>query len=518
MLKQLLAKMRGRQNRVRRKQANGHAKQPRQLGFEGLEDRNMFADGTGFRVVLDPGHGGGNIGTAGIESHVAEKSLTLDMATRVERYLKDMDFTVDLTRRSDTDPSFYDRTTLAKAFNADMFVSLHFNGFSQLGMRGTEALVMATNVNPTDDTRLAETLIRWTTQSFASPVNRGVQVTDTRTGVLMDDRLGNTAQQHPVVSALLEIESISSNVDVDRYFNVGSTIDANRNRVASNIAQGIAEAARTMTPHNAQVGAPSLTVSAASSSRLNLNWTNVANEDGYKVYRWDGSQSVQIAKLGRDVTSYSVTGLAAGSSQWFYVSAFNATSEAASNWQMGTTTAAPQVGTPSLTVSAASSSRLNLNWTNVANEDSYKVYRWDGSQAVQIAKLGRDVTSYSVTGLAAGSSQWFYVSAFNATSEAFSSWQMGTTTVIQLSLPGALNSRYTSANAVELSWTDTNVETGYVLLEWINGNWQPARYLGANTTRVTVSGLSRGMHYFLVQATAGSQATYTTNYASAYFN
>jgi N-acetylmuramoyl-L-alanine amidase len=74
-------------------------------------------------IILDPGHGGGDRGTRGRAS--IEKTLTLDLAKRVERNLAGSGVRVVLTRTSDKTVPLEERAARTKA--ADLFVSLHFN-------------------------------------------------------------------------------------------------------------------------------------------------------------------------------------------------------------------------------------------------------------------------------------------------------------------------------------------------------------------------------------------------------
>ena len=77
----------------------------------------------------------------------------------------------------------------------------------------------------------------------------------------------------------------------------------------------------------------SLTASAVSASQVNLTWNDAAsNETGFKVYQQTGSQSawVQIATLTANTTSLAVSGLATGSTNYYFaVSASNAAGESA---------------------------------------------------------------------------------------------------------------------------------------------------------------------------------------------
>ena len=76
-------------------------------------------------VVIDPGHGGGDRGTRGRSG--LEKTLTLDLAKRVERDLAGSGVRVVMTRISDRTVPLEERVEFTRAKGADLFISIHFN-------------------------------------------------------------------------------------------------------------------------------------------------------------------------------------------------------------------------------------------------------------------------------------------------------------------------------------------------------------------------------------------------------
>ena len=78
-------------------------------------------------VALAPGHGGDNKGCLGAGG-IYEKIVTLQIALRVERLLTERTHaTVRLTRRTDQALELRERTRMANAWNADVFISIHLN-------------------------------------------------------------------------------------------------------------------------------------------------------------------------------------------------------------------------------------------------------------------------------------------------------------------------------------------------------------------------------------------------------
>jgi len=78
-------------------------------------------------IVIDPGHGGSNLGTRSVLDGSHEKEFTLDWAKRLAPLLETNGWKVFLTRTSDVDLSLTNRVNFADACKADLFVSLHFN-------------------------------------------------------------------------------------------------------------------------------------------------------------------------------------------------------------------------------------------------------------------------------------------------------------------------------------------------------------------------------------------------------
>lgn len=112
------------------------------------------------RIVLDPGHGGENLGTktpAGLE----EKFLTLDISRRVEEALLERGFEVILTRRADESITLQERAAMANRQRADIFVSVHVNWLEGSRQSGIETYYLG----PTDDPFLTKLAARENRQS-----------------------------------------------------------------------------------------------------------------------------------------------------------------------------------------------------------------------------------------------------------------------------------------------------------------------------------------------------------------
>jgi N-acetylmuramoyl-L-alanine amidase len=90
------------------------------------------------RIVLDPGHGGQDMGTIG-PGGLPEKKLVLSIALSLQKLLQDkLGAEVILTRIDDTFLPLEDRIALANQHRADLFVSIHANSSSIRSISGVE--------------------------------------------------------------------------------------------------------------------------------------------------------------------------------------------------------------------------------------------------------------------------------------------------------------------------------------------------------------------------------------------
>ncbi len=94
-------------------------------------------------VIIDPGHGGFDTGAIGING-LKEKDVVMNIAkevVRLNRALFNDSLEIYLTRYSDTLISLGDRTKLAKALKADVFVSIHCNQAVRKAAQGIEVYI-----------------------------------------------------------------------------------------------------------------------------------------------------------------------------------------------------------------------------------------------------------------------------------------------------------------------------------------------------------------------------------------
>jgi N-acetylmuramoyl-L-alanine amidase/phosphatidylserine/phosphatidylglycerophosphate/cardiolipin synthase-like enzyme len=181
-------------------------------------------------VVIDPGHGGSTkVGgsspnNAAGPNGLLEKDVALDIGRRVATLLANR-ATVLLTRSSDENRSLVDRAKVARDANADIFLSIHLNGWKDANVDGSEAWV-ARRASASSHALARGVLDRVVNVTHAR--DRGVKAEDF--GVLLPERQG----PHTAAS-LLEIAFLTNVDEATRFSH-----EDYKQALAQAIADGIA--------------------------------------------------------------------------------------------------------------------------------------------------------------------------------------------------------------------------------------------------------------------------------------
>jgi N-acetylmuramoyl-L-alanine amidase len=107
-------------------------------------------------IVIDPGHGGSDPGAISASS-VYEKTLTLKAARLVQKALLEFGrYVVILTRNGDQTISLRDRVALARAADADLFISLHADAHPDSSVRGASVYTLSKKASDAEAAALAD--------------------------------------------------------------------------------------------------------------------------------------------------------------------------------------------------------------------------------------------------------------------------------------------------------------------------------------------------------------------------
>lgn len=122
----------------------------------------------GFCLVVDPGHGGENLGCRAHGGSVHEKQITLVLAQEFARRVVELmpHAEVLLTRELDETLHLSQRTAFANACKADLFLSLHCNASPHGDQTGFETFLLDVEASGTDAALTAQ---RENDEGFARP-------------------------------------------------------------------------------------------------------------------------------------------------------------------------------------------------------------------------------------------------------------------------------------------------------------------------------------------------------------
>ncbi len=102
------------------------------------------------RIVIDPGHGGHDVGAPGAIKGVYEKDIVLQIGRRLAKKIRhQLGCEVIMTRSTDRYLTLEERTAIANTQNADLFVSIHCNAAQNRRAYGIETYFL--NLATDDD-------------------------------------------------------------------------------------------------------------------------------------------------------------------------------------------------------------------------------------------------------------------------------------------------------------------------------------------------------------------------------
>jgi N-acetylmuramoyl-L-alanine amidase len=107
-------------------------------------------------IVIDPGHGGDEVGAKGATGTL-EKDVTLAIARKLKAELVNArGLTVFLTRDRDGEVPLDDRAAIANNYKADLFLSIHANASRAKGARGSEVYFLSYQASDDEARRIAQ--------------------------------------------------------------------------------------------------------------------------------------------------------------------------------------------------------------------------------------------------------------------------------------------------------------------------------------------------------------------------
>jgi len=217
--------------------------------------------------------------------------------------------------------------------------------------------------------------------------------------------------------------------------------------------------------------APTGVTAAGGAKQATISWTAVSGATSYNIY-YATTSGVTVGngiKIAGATSPYVQTGLSAGTTYYYIVTAVNNVGESTASAQASATTspAPPAVpAAPTGVTATGGTNQVTVSWPAVSGATSYNIY-WSTASGVTITsgtKIAGATSPYVQTGLAAGTAYYYIVTAVNSSGESPASAQASTSTSAPVPVVPAAPTGVGAtggANQVTVSWAAVSGATSY---------------------------------------------------------
>jgi fibronectin type 3 domain-containing protein len=252
---------------------------------------------------------------------------------------------------------------------------------------------------------------------------------------------------------------------------------------------------------------------ATSATAITLSWNAAAGAASYDV-KYGPSSGNYTTTLTNQTSPVSVTGLTAGQTYYFMVTAKNAVGTGASVNATNELNAATATNAPTGLVASGVSSAINLSWTSVVGATSYTVYRGTVSGTYSSLATGVVTNSYTDPTPVNGTTYYYVVRATNGTESANSN-EGSARSIAAFTLIAATPA---SSTSVSLTWNTASGAASYDV-KYGTSSGTHGTTLTGQTSPATISGLTAGQTYYFKavakNAVGGGASVDSTNELSA---
>lgn len=120
----------------------------KEVSFLKLKCKNILVPNDVYDIVIDPGHGGADVGA--VNGNIYESNISLSISNLIKKKLEDEGFKIKLTREDDSNPGPYGeggRATIPYEVKAKIFLSVHVNSTPHSIISGGTEVYASPNMN-----------------------------------------------------------------------------------------------------------------------------------------------------------------------------------------------------------------------------------------------------------------------------------------------------------------------------------------------------------------------------------
>ncbi|KAA0889833.1 fibronectin type III domain-containing protein [Oryzomonas rubra] len=266
--------------------------------------------------------------------------------------------------------------------------------------------------------------------------------------------------------------------------------------------------------------APTGVAAVGGAGQVTVSWTAVSNATSYNVYyaTTSGVTTASGTKIANATTPYVQSGLSAGTTYYYLVTAVNSTGESVASTQVSATTSAA-VATPAAPVAptgvtaTGGTKQVTISWPAVSGATSYNIYyaTASGVTTANGTKISNATSPAVQTGLSDSTTYYYVVTAVNSVGESAASVQIAATTLAAVPAPTvpAVPTGVTAtggANQVTVSWSTVSGATSYNLYYSTTSGVTTANStkIAGATTPYVQTGLTAGTTYYYIVTAVNS--------------
>ena len=254
----------------------------------------------------------------------------------------------------------------------------------------------------------------------------------------------------------------------------------------------------------AWTGAPTVTITASTSTSITISWNVISEAVGYTIYRSLSADGI-FTETGTSVTnSFINTGLTENTAYFYRVTASYVNGTSPRSNAVSTTTLP---GVPSnVSASAESFSDITISWSTVTGATGYRIYR-SSSAAGTFTEVGTSATTSFTnnSGLTASTTYYYRVAAYNSRGTGEQSNVVNATTESGLTLNVTATAE--SFNYITISWSAVTGATSYRIYRSSSATGTFTEVGTSATTSFTNSGLTASTTYYYRVAAYNSRGT-----------